>query len=82
MILEIILKLRFFQIHHFELVKINSSKLINKIDCFDIKGQLIASKNYDDASVVFNVNKFAKGIYFLKISAEDGTSSRQKIVRN
>ena len=76
------LKVDVFPNPSFELVKINSSKLINKIDCFDIKGQLIASKKYDDASVTFNVEKFASGVYFLKISAEDGSNSRHKIVKN
>ncbi|WP_139059110.1 T9SS type A sorting domain-containing protein [Polaribacter reichenbachii] len=49
-----------------EFIKINASKLIAKIDCFDVSGKLIASKNYDDASINFNLDKFVNGIYFSK----------------
>lgn len=65
-----------------EFININSSKLIRNIDCFDVRGKLIATQKYDDASIVFHMNTFSRGIYFLKISAEDGTISRKKIIRN
>lgn len=65
-----------------EFIKINASKLIDKVDVFDVRGKLIASKNYDDASVVLNINSFANGIYFLKISTKDGTVSRKKIIKH
>lgn len=65
-----------------EFIKINASKLIAKVDCFDVNGKLLVSKNYDDASIHFNVNKFGSGIYFLKISANDGSITRQKFLKN
>lgn len=63
------------------MVTINSSKLINKIDCFDVNGKLITSNKYDDASIALNLKTFSKGIYFLKISADDGSISHQKILK-
>lgn len=63
-------------------IKINSSKLITKVDCFDVQGKLIATQKYDDASVVLNINKFSKGIYLLKVFAKDGSVLRKKIIKN
>ncbi len=65
-----------------KLIQINASQLINKIDCFDVRGKLICSKNFNDAAVNFDLQKLTKGIYFLEISAQDGSTSRQKILKN
>ncbi|WP_282122251.1 T9SS type A sorting domain-containing protein [Algibacter mikhailovii] len=64
------------------LIHINSSKIISKIDCFDVSGKLIVSKTYDDASLTFNIEKFAAGVYFLNVSAKDGSITRQKIIKH
>ncbi|WP_430928704.1 T9SS type A sorting domain-containing protein [Polaribacter marinivivus] len=63
-------------------VKINSNKLISAIECFDTNGKLVAFKKYDDAAIQFNTNKLSRGIYFLKITAEDGSLTRKKIMKN
>lgn len=63
-------------------VKINSSKLITKLDCYDVRGQLIVTKKYNDASIKFSIASLAKGIYFLKVSAEDGTEIRKKVIKS
>ena len=65
-----------------KLIKINSSKLMSKIDLYDVKGQLIASNKYNDAAIFLNVEGLAKGIYFLKILAKDGSFKHQKILKN
>ena len=64
------------------IVKLDSNSLIKNIKCFDIKGQLVVSENYNDASVVFNIEKLVKGIYLLKIYSENGMLSYKKIIKN
>jgi len=63
-------------------VKIDSNRLIKHIDCFNIKGQLVVSENFDDASIIFNVEKLGKGVYILKISSENDMLSYKKLVKN
>ncbi|WP_343330818.1 T9SS type A sorting domain-containing protein [Polaribacter staleyi] len=75
------LKVDVFPNPSFDFVKVNSSKLIGNIDCFDMVGNLISSQKYDDASVTFNVENLSNGIYFLQILAEDGAVSRHKILK-
>ena len=65
-----------------DLVKINSSKLISKIDVFDVRGKLVSSKKYDDASISLNTEILTKGIYFVKVLAEDGGINLQKFIKN
>ncbi|GAA4933932.1 family 16 glycosylhydrolase [Algibacter agarivorans] len=64
------------------MVKIDSNDLIKHVQCYDIKGQLVVSENYNDASVTFNIEKLGKGVYILKISSENGMSSHKKLVKN
>tara|TARA_R110002126_G_C10485941_1_gene502485 strand:- start:2652 stop:3881 length:1230 start_codon:yes stop_codon:yes gene_type:complete len=75
-------KLEIYPIPSNGFVKINSNKLIASIDCFDVKGKLIATEKYDDASITFKTDSFAKGFYFLKINAKDGSSTFKKILNN
>lgn len=63
-------------------IKINASKLIAKVNCFDVNGKLLTSKNYDDATVQFNIEKLVSGIYYIEISANDGSITRHKILKN
>ena len=64
------------------IIKIDSNQLINKVECYDLKGQLVASDAYRDASVVFNIERLAKGVYLLKISSENGQITHQRLIKN
>jgi agarase len=75
------LKVDFYPNPSNEFIKVNSSKLISKIDFHDVRGKLISSKKYNDATVTFNMENFSKGIYFLKVSSKDGSSTSKKIIK-
>ena len=44
-----------------------------------MSGKLLASKEYDDASIVFDINKLTKGMFILKIFSEGNSVAYKKV---
>ena len=60
------------------IVSISSAEKIKSITCFTSVGQIIDVK-FENNSI--NVSSLEKGLYFLNITAENGTKSAQKFIK-
>ena len=63
------------------IISINSSIKINKVDVIDIYGKLIISKNIENNNYSINVSNLSNGIYFIKFQTEVGIKN-EKFIKN
>ncbi|HMK07196.1 MAG TPA: T9SS type A sorting domain-containing protein, partial [Flavobacterium sp.] len=59
-------------------VKANSK--IKSIQLFDVQGRIVATYLAGDSQAKTNISQFSKGIYFVKVTTQDGTSI-EKIIK-
>jgi hypothetical protein len=53
---------------------IQSASLISRIEIFDVRGNLLLSKEIRSENKSVNISEFANGLYFVKVSGESGSS--------
>lgn len=61
-------------------VTINSNVNIKSIQVYDVQGRLLETKLVDDSKITINLSDQSNGIYFLKITSDNG-SKVEKIVK-
>jgi hypothetical protein len=65
-----------------ELVSVVSKDIqIQKVELMNVAGQVIDSINSNDMVVTMNVGHVASGVYFIRISALEGTSIKQVVIK-
>ena len=58
-------------------LNINSSANINRVEIFNMMGQMVGSYNANDVNTQINTSSFANGVYTVKIETENGTSTQK-----
>ena len=53
---------------------IQSTSLISRIEIFDVRGNLLLSKEIRSENKSINISELANGLYFVKASGENGSS--------
>lgn len=61
-------------------ISIKTNKNINKIEIYNSLGQKVKEKNTTEKSI--NVENLTKGIYILKITFKDSTTTTKKFIKN
>jgi uncharacterized repeat protein (TIGR01451 family) len=64
-----------------DILKINSNSTILSTEIADINGRIIQSSSQSNSEVVLNIEEFKFGVYLLKVTTQNGTST-QKFVKN
>ena len=62
------------------IVNINGSSAIKSVQVYDIQGRLLETKLLEDVNTTINLSDKTNGIYFLKITTENG-SKVEKIIK-
>ncbi len=63
-------------------LKFNSTAIINKnIVIFDITGREIEQRNTNNGTIIFDVSKFSKGMYQLRVMENNQVTTKKFIVR-
>jgi hypothetical protein len=62
-------------------LNIDSSVTINKLDLYDIYGKLVKSQTPDARNVKFDMSSFSKGIYFIKVYDINSVKT-QKVIKD
>ena len=57
------------------ILEINSSKLLKKIEIFNLLGQSVISNNIDSNSMSINLSNFENSIYLVRVYGESGIKS-------
>ena len=60
-------------------ITISSDKVITKLEIIDLKGRIIETKALNTKSIDFSIQTFNDGIYYAKITFDDGIQVVQKI---
>ena len=58
-------------------LNINASCNINRVEVYNMMGQLVSTFDANDMNVQINTTHFANGVYTLKIDTENGTSTQK-----
>ena len=58
-----------------------SSDQIQRVEIFNMMGQLVFEQNYNDSHVVIPTTSMAPGAYAVKVTATSGTTTKQVIVK-
>jgi Leucine-rich repeat (LRR) protein len=62
------------------IISINGNSSINSVQVYDVQGRLLETKLIDDAKATINISDKTSGIYFLKITTDNGIKV-EKIVK-
>jgi hypothetical protein len=62
------------------IITINGASSIKSVQVYDVQGRLLETKLIDDAKTTINISDKTNGIYFLKITTDNG-SKVEKIVK-
>jgi hypothetical protein len=62
------------------IISINGTSSIKSVQVYDVQGRLLETKLVDDAKATINISDKTNGIYFLKITTENG-SKVEKIIK-
>ena len=60
-----------------DVLNINSNSNINRVDVYNMMGQLISSYAANDVNTQINTSRFPNGVYTVKISTENGTTTKK-----
>lgn len=58
-------------------LNINASSNINRIEVYNMMGQMVGSYDANDMNTQINTSNFANGVYTVKIDTENGTSTQK-----
>ena len=58
-------------------LNINASANIDRVEIFNMMGQLVGSYDANDMNTQINTSSFANGVYTVKINTENGTSTQK-----
>lgn len=58
-------------------LNIDATANINRVEIFNMMGQIVGSYDANDVHMQINTNSFANGIYTVKISTEDGIATKK-----
>ena len=58
-------------------LNINSTSNINRVEVYNMMGQLVGTYNANDVNTQINTSRFANGVYTVKIETENGTSTQK-----
>jgi hypothetical protein len=58
-------------------LNINANSNINRVEVYNMMGQMVGSYNVNDMNTQINTTSFANGIYTVKINTENGTSTKK-----
>ena len=58
-------------------LNINANCNINNVEVYNMMGQLVGSYDANDVNTQINTTRFANGVYTVKISTENGTSTQK-----
>ncbi len=58
-------------------LNINATENINRVEVYNMMGQLVGTYNANDVNTQINTSRFANGVYTVKIETENGTSTQK-----
>ena len=58
-------------------LNINANSNINRVEVYNMMGQLVGAYNANDVNTQINTTSFANGVYTVKIETENGTSTQK-----
>ena len=58
-------------------LNINANSNINRVEVYNMMGQMVGSYNVNDMNTQINTTSFANGIYTVKINTENGTLTKK-----
>jgi hypothetical protein len=62
-------------------LKINSSFTLQKVEVINIAGQVLLSEKAIEKSHQLHLQNFAEGIYFIKVTYNNGMSVTKKVIK-
>lgn len=60
-----------------DVLYINATANINRVEVYNMMGQMVGSYNANDVNTQINTNSFANGVYTVKIETENGTTTKK-----
>lgn len=63
------------------LIYINNSENISRINILNLSGQVLSNKIYDSKSITLDVSEYSSGVYFVKITSNN-ESKTVKVIKN
>lgn len=60
-----------------DVLNINANSNINRVEVYNMMGQMVGSYDANDTYTQINTSTFANGVYTLKINTENGTSTNK-----
>jgi hypothetical protein len=61
-------------------LNINANSNINRVEVYNMMGQMVGMYNVNDMNTQINTTNFANGVYTVKIETENGTSTKKFMV--
>ena len=58
-------------------LNINANANINRVEVYNMMGQMVANYNVNEMSTQINTTAFANGVYTVKIATENGTTTKK-----
>ncbi len=58
-------------------LNINSTSNINRVEVYNMMGQMVGMYEANDVNTQINTTHFANGVYTVKIETENGTSTKK-----
>jgi hypothetical protein len=58
-------------------LNINSTSNINRVEVYNMMGQMVGMYEANDVNTQINTSNFANGVYMVKINTENGTSTKK-----
>jgi PKD repeat protein len=60
-----------------DVLNINSTANINRVEVYNMMGQLVGAYNANDVNTQINTSRFANGVYTVKVETENGTTTQK-----
>ena len=60
-----------------DVLNINATSNINRVEVYNMMGQMVGSFNANDVNTQINTSSFANGVYTVKISTENGMTTKK-----
>ena len=61
-------------------INVKANSIIKSIQLYDVQGRLLQTKLVDDNTVKMDISDKSKGVYFLKVTSNDGIKV-EKVVK-
>ena len=65
-----------------DVVELNSGVVIDLVNIYDVRGQLLFSESVNSYSTKFNLADYSKGIYLVEVIQTNGVGLREKLVKD